>query len=189
MWRYSRGVKVRRRTRIGPSLCQRGPVAPGRTTRLRDLNARLSRGSRVLTAARPVSRAGRTNPSVSDHAAQARALQIGSFEIADPGDCFVIAEIGHNHQGSLERAHELFDEAKAAGAHAVKLQKRDNRSLYTRELFNKPYENDDSYGATYGEHREALEFDRAQYEELRTYAAAIGVTFFATAFDLASADF
>jgi sialic acid synthase len=126
---------------------------------------------------------------VSDRAAQTRALQIGSFEIADPGDCFVIAEIGHNHQGSLQRAHELFDEAKAAGAHAVKLQKRDNRSLYTRELFNKPYENDDSYGATYGEHRVALEFGKAEYEDLKAHADDLGIAFFSTAFDIASADF
>ena len=118
-----------------------------------------------------------------------RALRIDDVEIADEGDCYVIAEIGHNHQGSVEKAKQLFDEAKACGAHAVKLQKRDNRGLYTREMFNKPYENENSYGATYGEHREALEFGRAEYVELQAYAAEIGITFFATAFDLASADF
>jgi N-acetylneuraminate synthase/sialic acid synthase len=84
---------------------------------------------------------------------------------------------------------ELFDEAKGCGAHAVKLQKRDNRSLYTREFFNKPYENENSYGATYGEHREALEFGKADYQELKTHADEIGITFFATAFDVPSADF
>jgi len=125
--------------------------------------------------------------SPKDHAQ--RALRIEDFEITDDGDCFVIAEIGHNHQGSVEKAKELFDEAKATGAHAVKLQKRDNRGLYTREMYNKPYENENSYGATYGEHREFLEFGRAEYEELKAYAAEIGITFFATAFDLASADF
>jgi sialic acid synthase len=118
-----------------------------------------------------------------------RSLLLGDFRISDDGDCFVIAEIGHNHQGSVEQAKELFREAKAAGAHAVKLQKRDNRSLYTRELFNRPYENENSYGPTYGEHREALEFGRAEYEELKAFAAEIGVIFFATAFDIASADF
>ena len=59
-------------------------------------------------------------------------LEIEGKPIGHGADCYVIAEIGHNHQGSLEQAHELFDEAKAAGAHAVKLQKRDNSSLYTR---------------------------------------------------------
>jgi N-acetylneuraminate synthase/sialic acid synthase len=101
----------------------------------------------------------------------------------------VIAEIGHNHQGKLQHAHDLFDEAKACGAHAVKLQKRDNRSLYTKDLFHKPYENENSYGATYGEHREALEMGKAEYEDLKAHAAEIGITFFATAFDIPSADF
>jgi len=125
--------------------------------------------------------------SPQDHAT--RALRIDDVEITDAGDCFVIAEIGHNHQGSVEKAKELFTEAKAAGAHAVKLQKRDNRGLYTRDMFNKPYENENSYGSTYGEHREYLEFDRAEYQELQAFAAEIGITFFATAFDLASAEF
>jgi sialic acid synthase len=126
---------------------------------------------------------------VSPHDHAIRALRIDEFEITEDGDAYVIAEIGHNHQGSVEKAKQLFDEAKASGAHAVKLQKRDNRGLYTREMYNKPYENENSYGATYGEHREYLEFGKAEYEELKAYAAEIGITFFATAFDLASADF
>jgi sialic acid synthase len=101
----------------------------------------------------------------------------------------VIAEIGHNHQGSLEKARELFREAKMAGAHAVKLQKRDNRGLYTRAAYNKPYDNENSFGSTYGEHREFLEFGRHEYKDLQGYAAELGVDFFSTAFDLASADF
>ena len=118
-----------------------------------------------------------------------RTLTIAGFEISDASDCYVIAEIGHNHGGSIETCKELFDEAKGCGAHAVKLQKRHNRSLYTRELFNKPYENENSYGATYGEHREALEFGKADYQELKAYAEEIGITFFATAFDVPSAEF
>jgi sialic acid synthase len=125
-----------------------------------------------------------SHPSQSD-----RHLRIGDFEISDASDCYVVAEIGHNHQGSVDSAKQLFDAAKTAGAHAVKLQKRHNRSLYTHDLYNKPYENENSYGATYGEHREYLEFDRAQYQELKAYAAEIDITFFATAFDLPSADF
>jgi N-acetylneuraminate synthase/sialic acid synthase len=101
----------------------------------------------------------------------------------------VIAEIGHNHQGSVDKARELFREAKLAGAHAVKLQKRHNRGLYTRAAFNKPYDNENSFGATYGEHREFLEFGMKEYRALQRYAAELGVDFFATAFDIASADF
>ena len=116
-------------------------------------------------------------------------LKIGTHEIGDHSPCYVIAEIGHNHQGSLEKARELFREAKQAGAHAVKLQKRDNRGLYTRAAYNKPYDNENSFGATYGEHREFLEFGAREYRELQTYARELGVDFFATAFDIASADF
>ena len=117
-----------------------------------------------------------------------RELTIDGVRIADDTDCWVIAEIGHNHQGSLEQCKELFAEAARCGANAVKLQKRDNRALYTREVFNRPYENENSYGPTYGLHREALEFGRAEYQELKAYAAELGVTFFATAFDFKSAE-
>ena len=118
-----------------------------------------------------------------------RALQIESTQINDASDCYVIAEIGHNHQGNMETAKELFRAAKECGVNAVKLQKRDNRALYTREMFNKPYENENSFGATYGEHREFLEFGKDEYLELQRYAAELGMAFFATAFDFGSADF
>jgi sialic acid synthase len=116
-------------------------------------------------------------------------MTIDGREISDATDCYVIAEVGHNHQGSVETCKELFDEARACGADAVKLQKRHNRLLYTREFFDKPYENENSFGLTYGEHREALEFDKAQYKELQDYADDIGISFLATAFDHPSVDF
>jgi len=116
-------------------------------------------------------------------------MRIGRHEIGDESRCYVIAEIGHNHQGNLDKARELFREAKLAGAHAVKLQKRDNRGLYTRAAYNKPYDNENSFGSTYGEHREFLEFGLQEYRQLQTFAAELGVDFFSTAFDLVSADF
>ena len=116
-------------------------------------------------------------------------FRIGPHEIGDRTPCYVIAEIGHNHQGSLQKARELFREAKLAGAHAVKLQKRDNRGLYTKAAYGKPYDNENSFGPTYGEHREFLEFGLSQYRELKEYAKELGIDFFSTAFDLASADF
>ena len=119
----------------------------------------------------------------------AGTLRIGTHEIGESTPCYVIAEIGHNHQGSLERARELFREAKLAGAHAVKLQKRHNRGLYTRAAYDKPYDNENSFGSTYGEHREFLEFELKEYSELQAYAKELGVDFFATAFDVHSADF
>jgi N-acetylneuraminate synthase/sialic acid synthase len=116
-------------------------------------------------------------------------VTIDGFEIHDGSDCYVIAEIGHNHQGSVEQAKQMFKAAADSGAHAVKLQKRDNRNLYTREAFSRPYDNESSFGATYGEHREALEFGRDEYLELQAYARELGVAFFSTAFDFVSADF
>lgn len=102
---------------------------------------------------------------------------------------FVIAEIGHNHQGSVEQARAMFLAAKESGANAVKLQKRNNRTLFVRELYDQPYDNENSYGATYGEHREALEFSREEYLELQGYARELGIMLFATPFDFESVDF
>jgi N-acetylneuraminate synthase/sialic acid synthase len=119
----------------------------------------------------------------------ARELCIDGTMIDDGSDCYVIAEIGHNHQGSLDQCKRMFAVAKECGANAVKLQKRDNRSLYTKAMYDSPYVHRNSYVATYGEHREKLEFGRVEYEELIQHAKDLGITFFATAFDIPSADF
>jgi N-acetylneuraminate synthase/sialic acid synthase len=116
-------------------------------------------------------------------------IRIGSREVGEHTECYVIAEIGHNHQGSVQKAREMFLEAKRAGAHAVKLQKRNNRGLFTKAAYDKPYDNENSFGATYGEHREFLEFGLKDYQALQAYAAELGVDFFSTAFDFDSADF
>ncbi|RLB98960.1 MAG: N-acetylneuraminate synthase [Deltaproteobacteria bacterium] len=118
-----------------------------------------------------------------------RKLTLNGKIVQDNSDCYVIAEIGHNHQGDLETAREMFRVAKESGADAVKLQKRDNRSLFTKAGYNKPYDNPNSYGATYGEHREFLEFGEIEYKTLMEYAHEIGITMFSTAFDFNSADF
>lgn len=117
-----------------------------------------------------------------------RELTIDGRRIADDTDCFVIAEIGHNHQGDVEQAKALVRAAAECGVDAVKLQKRDNRSLYTRALFDAPYDNENSFGATYGEHRESLELGRDAFVELQALARELGLVFFATAFDQRSAD-
>jgi len=118
-----------------------------------------------------------------------RSLVIGPDVISDDSPCYVIAEIGHNHQGKMETAKELFRAAKECGANAVKMQKRSNRTLYTRAAYDKPYDHENSFGATYGEHREALEFGFEQYRELIAFARELGITFFSTAFDAESAEF
>ncbi len=108
---------------------------------------------------------------------------------ADDNSVFVIAEIGHNHQGNLDICKSMFVAAREAGANAVKLQKRNNKTLYTKALYNEPYNSENSYAPIYGEHREALEFNSEQYSELIRFAKEIDIIFFATAFDFESLDF
>ncbi len=118
----------------------------------------------------------------------ARELVINGTRIDDDSPAYVIAEIGHNHQGDVGKAKELFDRAKECGASAVKLQKRDNETLFTKEAYNRPYENENSFGPTYGMHRQALELGVEELSELRDYAAKLGIDYFATPFDIPSAD-
>ena len=77
-----------------------------------------------------------------------RSLDIAGRQIHDAGDVYVIAEIGHNHQGQLEQCKQLFKAAKAAGADAVKLQKRDNRALFTKAMYDSAYNSDRVRDAT-----------------------------------------
>jgi len=116
-------------------------------------------------------------------------LKIGDRILGDSYPCFVIAEIGHNHQGSVETCKKMFKAAKECGVDAVKLQKRDSKNLYTESFYNSPYNSENAYGSTYGAHREALEFGWNQYVELKEYAQHLGLVFFATPFDFSSADF
>ena len=118
-----------------------------------------------------------------------RSIDICNFTISDDSRCFVIAEIGHNHQGNIDTAKKMIKAAVDAGASAVKLQKRDNRSLFTSAYYDRPYNSENSFGDTYGEHREFLEFNHDQYKELQDYSNELGTIFFATAFDFKSADF
>ena len=118
-----------------------------------------------------------------------RELVVDGRVISDDGDAYVIAEVGHNHQGSLIKAIDLLRAARDSGADAVKLQKRHNRTLYTRAMYDQPYDHENSFGRTYGEHREALELDDKDWFELVHQAREIGITLFGTTFDLQSADF
>src|SRR3989338_738732 len=118
-----------------------------------------------------------------------RGLKIKNIKISQNSDCFVIAEIGHNHQGSVEIAKQMFKAAKEAGVDAVKLQKRNNKKLYTKEFYHSVYTSENAFGATYGLHREKLEFGKNEYKELQAYAKHLGLIFFATTFDFESVDF
>lgn len=100
----------------------------------------------------------------------------------------VIAEIGCNHKGSMEIAKELIDLAKDSGANYVKFQKRNNKELLTVEQYEAPHDNlSNSYGNTYGAHREYLEFSVAQNKELKDYCDSIGITYSTSVWDVTSA--
>jgi len=118
-----------------------------------------------------------------------RSLTLDGKLINDSSQAFVIAELGHNHQGNLETCIQLIRAAAFAGASAVKLQKRDNKTLFTQKAFNAPYNSENAFGPTYGSHREALEFGKDEYAACIAEAERCGVLFFSTAFDYKSADF
>jgi N-acetylneuraminate synthase/sialic acid synthase len=118
-----------------------------------------------------------------------RRFEIGEYEIAQDSKPFIIAEIGNNHNGSVALCRHLITEAKKNGADAVKLQKRNPKTLFTKRLYHSPYPGENSFGPTYGEHREALEFDAEQWAELFDHAAKTGIMLFATPFDVESVDF
>ncbi|MAU72201.1 MAG: N-acetylneuraminate synthase [Pseudozobellia sp.] len=102
---------------------------------------------------------------------------------------YVIAEIGCNHKGDLKIAKELINMAKIFGnANAVKFQKRNNKELLTDEQYNAPHPNPiNSYGKTYGEHREFLEFNLDQHRELKAFCEEICITYSTSVWDTHSA--
>lgn len=102
---------------------------------------------------------------------------------------FFIAEAGINHNGSVANAKKLIDLAHRAGADAVKFQKRNIRRILCQEGLDKLYETSNSFGKTYGEHKEFLELDKQQYQELKTYADEVGIPLVASGWDEESVDF
>ena len=90
----------------------------------------------------------------------------------------VIAEIGCNHMGDFEIARELITLAKDCGADIAKFQKRDNKLLLTEIQYNSPHPvEENSFGNTYGEHRNFLEFDQKQHQELKLFCESIGIEY------------
>lgn len=116
-------------------------------------------------------------------------IQLGSQTVGESQPTYIIAEIGINHQGNVEIAKKLIDEAAHAGANAVKFQKRSIQRILTQEGLEMPYENRNSFGKTYGEHKKALELSERDYEELQTYAQEHNVDFIASGWDEESIDF
>ncbi|TCP27954.1 N-acetylneuraminate synthase [Tenacibaculum skagerrakense] len=100
----------------------------------------------------------------------------------------VIAEIGCNHKGDFDIAIELLDLAKQCGADIAKFQKRNNKELLTKEQYEAKHPNpSNSYGETYGLHREFLEFTVEQHKKLKEYCDSINLEYSTSVWDTTSA--
>ena len=97
---------------------------------------------------------------------------------------FIIAEIGINHNGDINICKKLIDVAKEAGCDAVKFQKRDIESVYTKEFLSEPRES--QWGNTQKDQKEGLEFSRNEYDQIDSYCNEIKIEWFASAWDLKS---
>lgn len=102
---------------------------------------------------------------------------------------YIIAEAGCNHKGEMEIAKELIKVAAFfCKADAIKFQKRCNKELLTPEQYNAPHPNPaNSYGSTYGEHREYLEFSVDQHAQLKEWCEEFGVVYSTSVWDMTSA--
>jgi len=114
---------------------------------------------------------------------------IGNRLVGDGYPAFIIAEIGNNHNGDFEMAKAMIDKAIECGADAVKFQIKNIEKCFAKELLDMPYDHQNSFGKTYREHKEYLEFSHNEYKELKEYSHQKGVTFFATPFDVDSFSF
>ena len=102
--------------------------------------------------------------------------------------CKTIAEIGCNHMGEMDVAKELILLAKNSGADVAKFQKRNSKELLPEHQYNSPHPNPiNSYGKTYGEHREFLEFSKDQNKELMDFCNLNDIIFSTSVWDVTSA--
>lgn len=116
-----------------------------------------------------------------------RNLEIGKHLIGDGFPCYIIAEIGINHNGSLDIAKNLIDAAVDCGCNAVKFQKRTIAVVYTPEELEKPREN--PFGPTNGDLKRGLELGFDEYSQIDAYCRQKGIDWFASCWDRDSVDF
>ncbi|XP_029011154.1 sialic acid synthase-like [Betta splendens] len=103
--------------------------------------------------------------------------------------CFIIAEIGQNHQGDIEIAKKMIKKAKECGADCAKFQKCELEFKFNKRALERPYTSKHSWGKTYGEHKRYLEFSHEQYRELQKYADEVGIFFTASGTDEMAVEF
>ena len=101
---------------------------------------------------------------------------------------FIIAEIGNNHNGDLNLAFKTIKIAKEIGVDAVKFQVKNIEKCFSQELLDSTYVNENSFGNTYREHKQALEFSEQQLKQIYDYAKKLDIVCFSTPFDVDSVD-
>ena len=126
--------------------------------------------------------AGNNRPS-----GQLPEVRIGSKTIGPGKPCYIVAEIGINHNGDIDIAKKLINVALGAACDAVKFQKRTVDVVYTPEELAKPRES--PFGPTNGDLKRGLEFEREEYEEIDRYCREVKIDWFASCWDEASVDF
>lgn len=100
----------------------------------------------------------------------------------------IVAEIGCNHMGDFELCKKMIKCAQEKGAYAVKFQKRKPKECLSEKQYNSPHPvQHNSYGNTYGEHREFLEFDVSQHKKLKEYCESINIIYSTSVWDKTSA--
>lgn len=114
-------------------------------------------------------------------------IRIGDRLIGDSHPCYIVAEIGINHNGDLDTACALIQAAAEAGADAVKFQKRTVEEVYTPEELAKPRES--VFGHTNGDLKRGLEFGYEQYKAIDEWCRHCGIAWFASPWDKASVEF
>jgi len=114
-------------------------------------------------------------------------VRLGSKLVGPGKPCYVIAEIGINHNGDIDIAKKLINVASGAGCDAVKFQKRTIDVVYSPEELAKPRES--PFGNTNGDLKRGLEFEREEYEEINRYCREVKIDWFASCWDEASVDF
>ena len=100
---------------------------------------------------------------------------------------YLIAEIGINHNGDINIAKKLIENAKTAGFNSVKFQKRDIKLVYNEDFLNSF--RDSPWGKTQRDQKQGLEFDKKEYDYIDKYCKEIGIDWFASAWDLNSLSF
>ena len=119
----------------------------------------------------------------------ARQVRIGERWVGDGQPCLVVAEIGLNHNSRIDLAESLIVAAASVHVDAVKFQRRQIDRLLAPEALAVPYSGPNAYGATYGEHRHALELPDAAWPRLKALAESLDLLFFASSWDGPSVDF